>query len=66
VTDNWVAVQTTMHRTHNGDFFGLAPTHKVANVSQMQIERIENNQIVKHWRVTDELTMLRQLGQIKD
>ena len=30
----------------------------------MQIERIENNQIVEHWRVTDELTMLRQLGEL--
>lgn len=64
VSDSQIAVHTTMHGTHKGDFFGLAPTNKVIKVSQMQIERIENNKIVEHWRVTDELTMLRQLGQI--
>ena len=64
ISDDQIAVHTTMHGTHKGDFFGLAPTNKVIKVSQMQIERIENNQIVEHWRVTDELTLLRQLGQI--
>jgi predicted ester cyclase len=64
VSDDQVAVQTTMHGTHNGDFFGIAPTHKTIQVSQMQIERILNHKIVEHWRVTDELSLLKQLGQI--
>ncbi len=61
-SDTQVAVLTTMSGTHNGDFFGLAPTNKKIKVNQMQIERIANHQIVEHWRVTDDLTMLRQLG----
>ena len=65
VSDTKIAVQTTMYGTHSGDFFGLPPTHKVVKVSQMQIERIVDNKIVEHWRVTDELALLRQLGQIK-
>jgi steroid delta-isomerase-like uncharacterized protein len=64
VSDSQVAVHTTMTGTHNGDFFGLAPTNKTVCVNQMQIEQIKNNKIVAHWRVTDELIMLRQLGQI--
>jgi len=64
VSDTKVAVHTTMYGTNTGEFFGLAPTNKTIKVSQMQIERIENNQIVEHWRVTDELTMMRQLGQL--
>ena len=64
VSDDQVAVQTTMYGTHAGDFFGIAPTHKVIQVSQMQIERIANHKIIEHWRVTDELTLLKQLGQI--
>jgi len=64
ISDSQVAVFSTMNGTHTGDFFGLAPTNKKIKVSQMQIERIANNQIVEHWRVTDELTMLRQLAQI--
>ncbi|OGT29771.1 MAG: hypothetical protein A3E87_05410 [Gammaproteobacteria bacterium RIFCSPHIGHO2_12_FULL_35_23] len=63
VSDTQVAVHTTMHGTHTGDFFGIAPTNKVITVSQMQIERIINNKIIEHWRVTDELTLLKQLGQ---
>ena len=66
ISDSQIAVHTTMHGTHSGDLFGLAPTHKVIRVSQMQIERIVNHQIVEHWRVTDELAMLRQLGQIQE
>lgn len=64
ISDNQVAVHTTMHGTHTGDFFGMAPTNKTIKVSQMQIERIANNKIIEHWRVTDELTLLKQLGQI--
>ena len=64
ISDDQVAVQTTMHGTHTGDFFGIAPTHKAIKVSQMQIERIANNKIIAHWRVTDELALLKQLGQI--
>lgn len=64
ISDSQVAVSTTMYGTHIGDLFGLAPTNKKIKVSQMQIERIDKNQIVEHSRITDDLTMLRQLGQI--
>lgn len=64
ISDNQVAVHTIMHGTHTGDFFGIAPTNKKIKVSQIQIERIANNKIIEHWRVTDELTLLKQLGQI--
>jgi len=66
ISEHQVAVYTTMYGIHKGDFFGLAPTHKSIKVSQMQIERIANNKIIEHWRVTDDLTMMRQLGQIKE
>jgi steroid delta-isomerase-like uncharacterized protein len=64
ISDDQVAVHTTMTGTHTGAFFGTAPTNKAIEVNQMQIERIVNNQIVEHWRVTDELSLLKQLGQI--
>lgn len=66
ISDHQVAVHTTMYGSHVGDFFGLAPTNKSIKVSQMQIERIANNKIIEHWRVTDDLAMMRQLGQIKE
>lgn len=64
VSDNQVAVHTTMYGTHTGNFFGIAPTNKKIKASQMQIERIANNKIIEHWRVTDELALLQQLNQI--
>jgi steroid delta-isomerase-like uncharacterized protein len=64
-TDTQVAIHTKMSGTHLGDLFGLAPTGKKVNVNQMQIERMINGQIVEHWRVTDDLTFLKELGQIK-
>lgn len=64
ISEEQVAVHTTMHGTHQGEFFGLAPTAKLIEVDQMQIERIKNNQIVEHWRVTNDLALMQQLGQI--
>ena len=64
VSDDQVAIHTIMHGTHKGDFFGIAPTGKTIAVAQMQIERIEDGRIVEHWRVTDDLNFMKQLGQI--
>ncbi len=64
IAEDQVAVHTIMRGTHKGDFFGLAPTGKTVEISQMQIERIQDGKIIEHWRVTDELSMMRQLGQI--
>jgi predicted ester cyclase len=59
-----MAIRTTMTETHEGDLFGIAPTHRRVTVMQIQIERVENGRIVEHCRVTDELTLMRQLGVI--
>ena len=59
VSDSQVAVHTTMHWSHLGHFFGMPPTQKVMNVNQIQIERIHNNKITEHWRVTDDMTLMR-------
>lgn len=66
ISEEQVAVHTTMHGTRQGDFFGLVPTGKLIEVNQMQIERIKINQIVEHWRVTNDLALMRQLGQIAE
>lgn len=65
VTENQVAIHSIMSGTHEGDLFGLPATGKKVNVNQLQIERIENGKIVEHWRQSDDLGMMRQLGQIE-
>jgi steroid delta-isomerase-like uncharacterized protein len=64
VGDEDVAVRVTMTGTHRGDFFGIPATGKRFTTTQMNIERFRDGKIVEHWRNTDELGLLRQLGVI--
>jgi steroid delta-isomerase-like uncharacterized protein len=64
-TDGAVVMRVVMTGTHRGDLFGLAPTGRRVAVNQINIEHIEKGQIVEHWRVTDELTLMRQLGFVQ-
>ncbi|MBI1245279.1 MAG: ester cyclase [Alphaproteobacteria bacterium] len=57
-----VAVHVRFTATHTGDLFGIKPTGKRIEVDQMQFEHIRNGKIVAHWRRTDDLGMLKQLG----
>jgi steroid delta-isomerase-like uncharacterized protein len=58
------AVFVRVTGTQTGPLFGLPASGKRIDVRQMQIEWIENGRIAQHWRITDELTLLRQLGAI--
>ena len=62
VGDDSVAVRATMTGTHRGDLFGLPPTGNSVRVTQMTFERFRDGRIVAHHRLTDDLSMLRQLG----
>lgn len=59
-----VAVYTRVTGTQASTLWGIAPSGKRIDVRQMQIEWLRNGQIVQHWRITDELGLLRQLGVI--
>lgn len=57
-----VAACVRLTGTHTGGFFGIAPTGKSIDVRQMQIEWIRDGRICQHWRITEDLKMMRQLG----
>lgn len=65
IGEDAVAVRTRLSGTHVGDFFGIAPTGKRFEVTQMTLERFRDGKIVAHWRNTDELSLLRQLGVVR-
>lgn len=65
VMDDYVAVHVIVTGTHMGEFFGISPIGKIIKVYQMQFERIANGKIIEHWRVTDDLSLMKQLGQFK-
>jgi len=64
-TDDTVVMRVRMTGTHRGDLFGLAPTGKRISVDQINIERIRAGRIVEHWRVTDELSLMKQLDAVR-
>ena len=65
VTQDKVVARVIMTGTQKDTLFGIPPTGKPIKVNQVNIERIEDGKVAEHWRVTDELTMMKQLGIIK-
>jgi predicted ester cyclase len=48
--------------THKGEFRGMPPTSKKVNIRSADLYRIENEKIVEHWDVVDQLNLLQQTG----
>ncbi len=64
LAEDRVAAFVHMTGTHTGRFFGIAPSGKAIDVRQMQIEWIRDGRICQHWRITEDLKLMRQLGVI--
>jgi predicted ester cyclase len=50
--------------THKGEFQGMPPTNKKVNIRSADLYKIENEIIVGHWDVVDQLNLLQQTGAI--
>lgn len=59
-----VWVETRMSGTHEGAFFGIAPTGRHFAVRQVHMLRIDDGLIREHRAVRDDLGVLVQLGAI--
>ncbi len=59
-----VATRYALEGIHRGELFGVPPTGKHLSIKSMTVEWLSGGKIVEHWRVTDELDMMRQLGAI--
>lgn len=64
VSENAVAARAIVTGTHRGEFFGLPPSGRPFRVTQITIERMREGRIVAHHRVTDELSLMRQIGAL--
>ena len=60
--EDTVVTRWTMCGTHQGEFMGIPATHKQVKASGIQIERLFAGKIVEHWRQSDDLGLLQQLG----
>ena len=59
-----VAVRYTLEGTHEGDLFGVPPTGQRLSIKSIAVGRGSDGKIRDHWRVTDSLDMMQQLGVI--
>ena len=60
-----VVMRNSFSGTHEGMFMGIAPTGKHVSQEQIHIVRVANGQVIEHWAVRDDLSLMRQLGAIK-
>ena len=59
-----VAVRYTLEGTHEGELFGVPPTGQRLSIKSISVERVSDGTIREHWRITDSLDMMQQLGVI--
>ena len=61
-----VATRYTLEGTHEGELFGIPPTGQRLSIKSMTVERVSDGKIREHWRVTDNLDMMQQLGVVSE
>lgn len=66
VDEDFAAIAYTLTGTHEGEFQGIAPTGRKIEARGMQIARFEDGKIAERWGSSDELGILKQLGEIED
>ena len=59
-----VVTRYTVSGTHQGEFFGVAPTGERITMSGISIDRFESGKIVEEWPEYDLLGVMRQLGAV--
>ena len=68
VVEHWVAegdlvvgVMTT-NGTQNGEFMGMPASGKKFSVREMHMVRVANGKMAEHWGLSNEMSMMQQLG----
>ena len=61
---NRVIVQARLKGTHMGDLSGIPPTFKQVDFPFVIRYEIENNMIISHWMLADQMSLMEQLGVI--
>lgn len=59
-------VQATMRGTHEGAFMEVPATGKSVEVNLFDRVRFEGDKVVEHWGLTDEMSMMSQLGLVPE
>ncbi len=57
-----VTTYKTYFGTHEGEFLGIAPTHRKINFETVDVMRVQNGKITDHWGVGNLLKLMQQIG----
>ncbi|MEM9155174.1 MAG: ester cyclase [Cyanobacteria bacterium P01_F01_bin.33] len=61
-----VVYRAMLNGTHTGEFLGILPTGKIANINGFTLLRIVNGKIVEWWYECNLLELTKQLGLSAD
>ena len=64
VEDDKVVYRTTLKGTHTGEFLGMPPTGKTAQINDFTMLRISDGKILEWWYDCNLLALVQQLGLI--
>lgn len=59
-----VAARLVVTGTHRGDFAGIPPTEKQVSVQVFDLCRVIDGKMTEHWGLSDQFSLLQQLGAI--
>ncbi len=59
-----VTAYTTWTGTHSGTFMGIPATNKKVDFTCIDMVKFEDGEATEHWGLTDNLTLLTQIGAI--
>ena len=59
---NRVVVKARIKGRHEGELSGIPPTHKNVEFPFAIGYEIENNKIINHWLIADQMMLMEQLG----
>ena len=55
---------TTYHGTHEGEFFGIAPTGRKIQFETVDVMRVRDGKIAEHRGVANLFSLMQQLGAL--
>ena len=61
-----VVLRYTLEGTNEGELFGIPSTGQQLSIKSITVERVSDGRIRDHWRVTDTLDMMQQLGVVPE
>jgi predicted ester cyclase len=61
ITESRIVARVVMTGTLLGELWNMQPNGKRIEVNQINIEYVKDGRITEHWRLTDELQMMKQL-----